>query len=120
MTVDFGLVRGEKGELEPRLVEMQAFPSVFGFQAVLAKAYAETYEVGDGLTSMFGGMDEADYWALMREVIVGEHDVENVVLTEVEPEGQKTSPDFRVTEDNLGIRTVDIAKLSEAGQQAAV
>ena len=35
--VDFGLVRTESGEVEGRLVELQAFPSLYGFQMLLAE-----------------------------------------------------------------------------------
>jgi hypothetical protein len=117
MTVDFGLVRNEAGELEPKLVEMQAFPSVFGYQAVLSRAYKEVYALDEGLGYLLGGMDEAGYWAVLRQVIVGRHDPENVVLMEIEPERQKTLPDFRVHEDRLGIRTVDIAKVVKQGNR---
>lgn len=120
MTVDFGLVRGADGELEPKLVEMQAFPSVFGFQAVLADAYREVYALDDfapGLESFLGGRTAEQYWALMREIIVGNHDPENVVLTEIEPDAQKTRPDFRVHEQMLGIRTVDLARVVKQGSR---
>lgn len=117
MTVDFGLVRNAAGELEPKLVEMQAFPSVFGYQVVLSQAYKDVYALDEELAHLFGGMDEAGYWAVLREVIVGRHDPENVVLMEVEPEKQKTLPDFRVHEDRLGIRTVDIAKVVKQGSR---
>jgi hypothetical protein len=117
MTVDFGLVRNAAGELEPKLVEMQAFPSIFGYQALLAQAYKEVYDVDPALEYLFGGLDDVGYWAVLREVIVGRHDSENVVLLEIEPEKQKTLPDFRVHEDRLGIRTVDIAKVAKQGKQ---
>ena len=117
MTVDFGLVRGADGELEPKLVEMQAFPSVFGYQAVLAEAYKQVYELDEGLEWVLGGRDEAGYWDGLREVIVGRHAPENVVLLEIEPERQKTLPDFRVHEERLGIRTVDIAKVVKQGRR---
>jgi hypothetical protein len=109
MTVDFGLVRGADGELAPKLVEMQAFPSIFGYQTVLSEAYREVFGLDPELGYLFGGMTDADYWAVLREVIVGRHDPENVVLMEIEPEHQKTLPDFRVHEERLGISTVDIA-----------
>jgi hypothetical protein len=116
MTVDFGLVRNAAGELEPKLVEMQAFPSVFGYQVVLAQAYKEVYGVDPALQYLFGGRDDAAYWDVLREVIVGKHDPANVVLLEIEPEKQKTLPDFRVHEDRLGIQTVDIAKVVKQGK----
>ena len=115
MTVDFGLVRDAAGELQPKLVEMQAFPSVFGYQAVLSQAYKQVYDLDPELEYLFGGMDEAAYWSVLREVIVGRHSPENVVLLEIEPEKQKTLPDFRVHEDRLDIRTVDIATVTKQG-----
>jgi hypothetical protein len=117
MTVDFGLVRDANGELAPKLVEMQAFPSVFGYQAVLANAYKEVYELDEGLEWVLDGRDHAGYWDVLREVIVAQHDPENVVLLEIEPEMQKTLPDFRVHEQRLGIRTVDIAKVMKQGKR---
>jgi hypothetical protein len=99
---------------------MQAFPSVFGFQTALGEAYRQVYgidEMGPPATDLLGGLDATQYWNLMREVIVGSHDPENVVLTEVEPKTQKTSPDFRIHEDHLGIRTVDIARLVKQGNK---
>ena len=117
MTVDFGLVRNAAGELEPKLVEMQAFPSVFGYQVLLSQLYKEVYDLDPALEYLLGGLDDAGYWAVLREVIVGRHDPENVVLLEIEPEKQKTLPDFRVHEDLLGIRTVDIARVVKQGKR---
>jgi len=117
MTVDFGLVRDAAGELQPKLVEMQAFPSIFGYQVELAKTYRDVFGLDGSLESLFGGMDEEHYWELMREVIVGEHDVENVVLAEVDPFRQKTAPDFFVHSANLGIQIVDVAKLVKEGNR---
>ena len=117
MTVDFGLVRDAGGELQPKLVEMQAFPSIFGYQPLLAKTYIEVYGLDRGLEFLFGGMDEERYWSLMRDVIVGQHEAENVVLAEVEPQTQKTLPDFLMHEKALGIKIVDVAKLVKEGNR---
>ena len=117
MTADFGLVREDDGSLAPRLVELQAFPSIFGFQAVLFDSYARVFHLLANLDRFLGGHDDASYWALLRCVIVGNHAPENVVLLETEPEAQKTLPDFHVHEDRLGITTVDIAKLKREGRR---
>lgn len=111
MTVDFGLVRNLDGSLIPRLVEMQAFPSVFGYQDILARQYIESFNLPQDLDWYLGGHTEQTYWALLREMILGDHDPENVVLLDIDPDHQKTLPDFHVYEDKLGIATVDIAKL---------
>ncbi len=117
MTVDFGLVRGKGGELEPKLVEMQAFPSIFGFQPGFARAYKEVFELDERLCALFSGLDEPGYWAQLREVVVGEHDPAHVVLLEIDPEHQKTLPDFRMHEQHLGIRIVDIAAVRKQGNR---
>ena len=117
MTVDFGLVRTADGGLKPKLVELQAFPSIYGYQDLLSRAYREVYGLGDGLEGRLGDVTEDEYWGLLRETILGDHAAENVVLTEVEPETQKTLPDFNVYADRLGVRTVDIAKLKKDGKK---
>lgn len=117
MTADFGLVRGDDGELHPRLVELQAFPSIFGYQDLLCEEYIRIFDLDRRLDWRFGGLDGDGYWKLMSQTIVGQHDPENVVLTEVQPETQKTRPDFNVYEDKLGITTVDIAKLKKEGNR---
>ena len=115
MTVDFGLVR-EGGRLKPKLVELQAFPSIYGYQDVLVEEYRRAYGLADELTGRLGGLSQAQYWALLRETIVGDHAPENVVLMEVEPEGQKTLPDFHVYQDRLGIGIADVAKVRKEGK----
>jgi hypothetical protein len=117
MTADFGLVREDDGSLAPRLVELQAFPSIFGFQAVLFDSYARAFNLPADLDRFLGGHDDASYWALLRRVIIGNHAPENVILLEIEPAAQKTLPDFHVHEDRLGIRTVDIARLKREGRR---
>jgi hypothetical protein len=115
MTVDFGIVRAADGTFTPKLVELQAFPSVFGYQDVLAREYIDTYGLPRNLRWHLGGHDRDSYWALLKRVIVADHAPENVVLLEVDPEKQKTLPDFHIYEDRLGISTVDISSLRKQG-----
>jgi len=111
MTVDFGLVREPDGRLAPRLVELQAFPSVYGYQFMLAENYRTAFALDPKLDLFLGGHTEASFWKLMQKVITRGHHPEHVVLTEVDPQHQKTLPDFQVTADRLGIRVVDIAEV---------
>jgi hypothetical protein len=111
LTADFGLVREADGSLAPRLVEMQAFPSVFGFQWALSEAYRSTFALPSSLRYLFGNLDESGLWKLLERTIVARHDPETVVLVDVDPPRQKTLPDFHLTADRLGIRIVDIAAL---------
>lgn len=115
--VDFGLVRDTAGQLQPKLVELQAFPSLYAYQAVLAQTYIDTFELDQRLRYFLSGHDWNSYWQLLRESIVAGHNPENVVLMEVHPEQQKTRPDFALTEKNLGIRTVCITKIARQGNR---
>jgi hypothetical protein len=90
LQVDFGLVRNADGELEPKLVELQAFPSLYGYQPVLAKQYIESYRLPAELGIYLGGYDHDRYLQLLRKLIVAGHDPEHVILLEIHPEKQKT------------------------------
>ena len=120
--VDFGLVRDATGELQPKLVELQAFPSLYAFQATLAQNYIDVFELngfGDGKPLQFflSGLEEKTYRELLRRAIVGTHDPENVILMEIHPQEQKTLPDFLLTEKMLGVKTVDIEAVKKQGSQ---
>jgi len=115
--VDFGLVRDAAGELQPKLVELQAFPSLYAYQPVLAQAYMDVFGLDPGLRYFLSGLDGAGYERLLRDAIVAGHDPAHVVLMEVHPEEQKTRPDFLLTEKMLGIRTVCITKIKKDGRQ---
>jgi hypothetical protein len=116
MTADFGLVRGVNGELELKLVELQAFPSVFAYQSVLAQAYREVFELEDSLDGFLGGHTETSFWKLYSQVILDGHEPENVILLEVDPYHQKTLPDFLITAGKLGIAITDISDLVRIAQ----
>ncbi len=109
--VDFGLLRGPNGELDPKLVELQAFPSLYGYQPASARQYVESYGLSPDLGIYLSGYDDDSYWPLLRQLIVADHDPENVILMEIDPEHQKTLPDFLVTQRRLGIAIVDILSL---------
>ena len=113
--VDFGLVRDARGELQPKLVELQAFPSLYAYQGPLADAYLDVYGLDSRLKYLLSGLDTSSYRELLRRAIVGSHDPENVILMEIHPQEQKTLPDFLLTEKMLGVRTVDIVDIKKDG-----
>jgi hypothetical protein len=115
--VDFGLVRDATGELQPKLVELQAFPSLYAYQPVLSQTYIDVFGLDSSLYYHLSGLDSASYTQLLRNAIVAGHDPANVVLMEVHPEEQKTLPDFLLTEKLLGIRTVCITKIRKDGRR---
>src|SRR5207244_1633875 len=117
LVVDFGI--GAEGDrLLPRLIELQAFPSLFGFQLLILHCMRKAYPaIPSNWTSSFGGIKDEAYIKLLRRTIVADADPENVILLEIEPEKQKTRIDFACTETLLGIRPVCLTKTKKRGRQ---
>jgi hypothetical protein len=103
--VDFGLTES----FEPKLVEIQAFPSLYAYQPFLQRTYRDAYDLDLAPDQSF----ENEF----RRAVLGDHDPENVVLLEIDPQNQKTLPDFLLTEKLLGIKTVDITQLKKVGNK---
>lgn len=115
--VDFGLVRDSEGGLRPKLVELQAFPSLYAYQLVLAQTYIDVFGLNSKFKYLLSGTDEKSYAEFLWRAIVGQHDRENVILMEIDPLHQKTLPDFLLTEKMLGIKTVCITDLKKEGRR---
>jgi hypothetical protein len=114
--VDFGLVRDQSGRLQPKLVELQGFPSLYAYQPILSQAYGEVFELDPNLQYLLGGLNWEGYKKLLRRAIVADHDPNHVILMEIDPLQQKTLPDFLLTEKLLGIKTVSITDIKKVGK----
>ena len=117
IVVDFGIC-AEGDRLLPRLIELQAFPSLFGFQFLLLGCMRKAFTaIPRNWTSSFGGIKDEQYVEILRRTIIADADPENVILLEIEPGKQKTRIDFAATETLLGIRPVCVAKIKKRGRQ---
>jgi hypothetical protein len=117
LVVDFGICEVD-GELTPRLIELQAFPSLFGFQLLLLHCMRNAYPaIPRNWTSSFGGIKDEAYVDLLKRTIIADANPENVVLLEIEPEKQKTRIDFAATERILGIRSLCVSKVEKRGRE---
>jgi hypothetical protein len=114
--VDFGLVRDPAGNLQPKLVELQGFPSLYAYQAMLSQSYGEVFGLDTSLKYLLGGLDWDGYKKLLRKAIVADQDPAHVILMEIDPLHQKTLPDFLLTEKLLGIKTVAITDVKKVGK----
>ena len=116
LQIDFALVRGEDGDLTPRLIELQGFPSLYGFQWLLEKEFRANFPaIPEDFSPYFSGLDTRSYPAALRDAIVGDCDPENVVLLEIEPDKQKTRIDFAITDRLTGVKTVSATEVIERG-----
>src|SRR5438046_1133769 len=84
LVVDFGICI-EGGNLTPRLIELQAFPSLFGFQLLLLGCMRKAYPaIPRNWTSSFGGIQDDDYLKLLRKTLLGDSRAVNVIFHQLE------------------------------------
>ena len=115
--VDFAICR-EDNRFWPRLIELQAFPSLFGFQLLLLGCMRQAFPaIPRNWTSSFGGIKDEQYLDLLRRTIIAHAQPENVILLEIEPEKQKTRVDFAATERLLGVRPVCVTAIHKRGRK---
>ena len=115
LALDFGVV-DVGGKAEPRLIEMQGFPSLFGWQDVLSGKYREYFAVPSSMSSHFG-LDSAGYRDLLRRVLLGDHDPRETILLEIDPLKQNTAVDFLATQELTGIAPVHIGDVVRKGKK---
>jgi len=114
---DFGICINDAGEYEPQLIEMQGFPSLFAYEILLDDVFRKHFDVPDNFDCYLDGFDREKYIREMKEIIIGNHQPENVILLEIFPRKQKTRIDFYCTEDYLGIKMVCLTELIKEGNK---
>src|SRR5574338_867190 len=100
---DFGICENDDGKLEPQLIEMQGFPTLFGFQVYYPQVIEKHFEIPGNFSNYLSGYNSDAYTKLLQEIIVGNLNPENVILLELKPHEQKTRIDFYCTQDYLHI-----------------
>jgi len=114
---DFGICINEAGEYEPQLIEMQGFPTLFAYEVLIDDVFRHHYPVPENFDCYLGGHNRESYIQLLKEIIVGKHNPENVILLEIFPRQQKTRIDFYCTEEYLGIKMVCLTELIKDGSK---
>lgn len=115
-SVDFALTLGEGGSIVPKLIELQGFPSLMGYQLLFAEMLQEHFGLPDHLTPINGRISRRSYLSLLRETILGTYECDEVVLMELDPWNQKTCPDFVAIRELLGIRVIDVRDVVKQGR----
>lgn len=114
---DFGVCTNAQNELEPQLIEMQGFPTLYGFQVYYPELIPAYFPIPAGYDQYLGGLDHSTYLDKLSRVILGKHQAENVILLEIKPHEQKTRIDFYCTRDYIGIQPVCITELIQEGKK---
>jgi hypothetical protein len=113
---DFGICTNEKDELEPQLIEMQGFPSLFAYQVLQDEMIRKHFSIPENYSAYFNGFTKETYLQLLKDIIVGDEETENTILLELFPHQQKTRVDFYCTQDYLGINIVCLTELIKEGK----
>ena len=117
LTFDFAVCRNTEGELEPQLIEMQGFPSLYAFQAYLPEIFRAHYPIPDNVSPFVSLPDAAAYHAELKKLLLADEKPENVILLELFPEKQKTRIDFALTKKYWGITAVSLPDVRKRGRQ---
>ncbi len=120
--VDLAVTRAADGSLEPKLIELQGFPSLSAFEVLQADAWSAALEgipglPGGGFTPYFSGLTRDGFLDLFGRTVLGGRDPETVVLLELRPESQKTFVDFAATRALLGVETVCATDVEKEGRR---
>ncbi|GMQ29631.1 hypothetical protein [Algoriphagus confluentis] len=116
LAVDFGICE-EEGQLIPKLIEVQGFPSIFNFQFNLFRKIQKYYPFLSDYSPYPDGMDEEKYMEKLKEVVLGSHSAREVVLLEIEPEKQNTKIDFYYAKRDLCIPVVCVTEVIKEGKR---
>src|SRR5690606_40727568 len=111
-TIDCGICQNDLGEVEPQLIELQAFPTLYGFQRELQNTLCEVYPF---LNELKPEMTDEEYYSELSKLLIGGENPENVVLLEIHPHEQKTNIDLYITEKQLGMRRAGLAERKKNG-----
>ena len=115
---DFAVTRdGPGGALAPRLIELQAFASLYAFQLFQSRDLTAITPGGNELEFLLSGLDEAGYERVVGDAILGGFPPENVVLMDYDPPHQKTSVDFAFTEKLWNVRSVSVMDIEKRGRE---
>jgi hypothetical protein len=115
LAFDFGICMNEKNEIAPQLIEMQGFPSLYGYQVLLDDATRTVYEIPAPFSAYYSGLNKTSYLQKLQSIIVGNHNPKNVVLLEIKPHTQKTRIDFYATVAFTGVTIVCITDIIKEG-----
>jgi hypothetical protein len=116
LAIDFGICE-EEGKIIPKLIEVQGFPTIFNFQFHLFRKILNQYPFLSDLSPYPDGSDETEYLKLLRDVILGKHAPEEVILLEIEPDKQNTTIDFHYARRDLGIAVVCVTDVIKEGKE---
>jgi hypothetical protein len=119
--VDFAVTRDPSGELSGKVVELQAFPSLYSLMVIQSDVMAEMLsrvpELDRRWSIYWSGLTRDTFVPRLRRALLGGEEPEAVVLLDLDPPSQKTYPDFLATKELCGIDAVCPTTLLRDGRK---
>jgi len=110
LVIDFAIAEGQDGTIQPQLIELQGFPSLFAFELLQAKALALAYDMPEGFSPFLNGYDETSYLEFFRTMVLGDQE-KHTILLEINPFEQKTRLDLLLTEAWLNVPIICLSEI---------
>jgi hypothetical protein len=115
IVIDFAIAEGPGGTIQPQLIELQGFPSLFAFELLQAQALALAYDMPKGFSPFLNGYNETSYLEFLKTMVLGDQGAHTILL-EIKPFEQKTRLDLLLTEAWLNVPIVCLSEIYLKGK----
>ena len=110
MVIDFAIAKNKEGAIQPKLIELQGFPSLFGFEVLHDIAFKKHFDIPDNMSPYLNGYMQESYITHLAKMILGDKQ-KHTILLEIFPDQQKTNIDFYYTQKIINIPIVCISEI---------
>lgn len=117
LVFDFGICINDNNEWYPALIELQGFPTLYAFQGIYPSILEKHFCIPKNYSSFFNGLNQESYIKSLKELLIGNHSPDEIILLEIKPHEQKTRIDFYLTEMLWGIKPICISELKTEGKK---
>jgi hypothetical protein len=110
IVIDFAMAEGQDGQIQPQLIELQGFPSLFAFELLQAQALEMAYDMPKGFAPFLNGYNQQTYLEFFKSMVLGDQ-AKDTILLEIKPYEQKTRLDLLLTEAWLNVPIVCLSEI---------
>ena len=110
IVIDFAMAEGQDGQIQPQLIELQGFPSLFAFELLQAQALEMAYDMPKGFTPFLNGYNQQTYLEFFKTMVLGDQ-AKHTILLEIKPYEQKTRLDLLLTEAWMNVPIVCLSEI---------
>ena len=115
VVIDFAIAEGPGGIIQPQLIELQGFPSLFAFELFQVQALEKLYHLPKNFSPFLNGYNQSSYLDFLKSIILGDQG-KHTILLEIKPYEQKTRHDLLLTEAWLNVPIVCLSEIYLKGK----